>query len=72
MSSRGTGAAPQHSYPFQGYRFRTWEARRTDGESVLVCLWPNHPSRNPFTGPIGANWQEAVEAFCGIVQTRPA
>jgi len=61
-------SAPQRSAPFQGYRFRLWEARRADGESVLVCLWPNHPSRNPFTGPVGPTWLAAVDQFCGIVR----
>lgn len=60
--------SPQVSEPFQGYRFRLWRAQRSDGEPVLVCMWPNHPSRVPFTGPIGQNWQAAVDRFCGIVR----
>jgi hypothetical protein len=61
---------PQMSRPFQSYRFRLWQARRADGESVLVCLWPNHPSRHPFTGPPGRVWEDSVEQFCRIVQER--
>ena len=60
-------SSPQASTAFQGYRFRTWRARRADGGSVLVCLWPNHPSRNPFTGPVNVYWNEAVQQFCEIV-----
>jgi hypothetical protein len=63
-------SSPQATTPFDGYRFRTWRARRADGGSVLVCLWPNHPSRNPFTGPIGDSWQASVQQFCGIVRER--
>jgi hypothetical protein len=63
-------ASPERSYPFLGYRFRTWEARGSDGESVLVCPWPNHPSRNPFTGPVGPAWQVAVAEFCRIMRQR--
>jgi hypothetical protein len=63
-------AQPQWTEPFQGYRFRLWRAERADGERVLVCLWPNHPSRVPFTGPVGENWRAAVEQFCEIVRQR--
>jgi hypothetical protein len=58
---------PHSTSSFEGYRFRIWKARRADGESVLVCLWPNHPSRHPFTGPMGDTWQYSVRQFCGIV-----
>ena len=61
-------ARPQTLYPFQKYRFRIWRARRADGSSVLVCLWPNHPSRHPFAGPPNAAWQAAVETFSNIVR----
>jgi len=59
---------PQERGSFQSYQFRLWQARRADGESVLVCLWPNHPSRPPFAGPVGPAWQAAVDTFCEIVR----
>lgn len=63
---------PHRRRPFQNYQFRLWRARRADGESVLVCLWPNHPSRHPFTGPPGPIWEDSVEQFCRILQEQPA
>lgn len=61
---------PQRSYPFQNYSFRVWETKRMDGEPVLVCMWPNHPSRHPFTGAAsGESWRNAVVAFCEILRS---
>ena len=59
---------PQFSYPFQRYQFRVWETRRSDGEEILVCVWPNHPSRHPFAGTAeNVNWLSSVTAFCNIL-----
>lgn len=62
---------PHCKLDFHGYSFRIWEAIRQDGESVLVCMWPNHPSRHPFGGSAdGTVWREAVAEFCEFIKRR--
>ncbi len=62
---------PHCKLDFHGYSFRIWNATRADGESVLVCMWPNHPSRHPFSGPTdGRFWREAVTAFCEFIKCK--
>ncbi len=60
---------PQRFVPFDRYRFRLWDAVRADGQRVLLCMWPNHPSRHPFTGPAqSTKWLSAVRTFCDILR----
>lgn len=61
---------PHKVYPFQNYSFRVWDMKRSDGRSVMVCMWPNHPSRHPFTGTAdGSLWKESLAAFQAILQS---
>lgn len=62
---------PHCKIDFHGYAFRIWEATRNDGEPILVCMWPNHPSRHPFAGTAdGGLWCEAVSEFCEVIKCR--
>jgi hypothetical protein len=64
-------ASPQRLVPFDKYSFRLWDAMCAEGERVLVCTWPNHPSRHPFAGPPdSAQWLSAVREYCDIVRAR--
>jgi hypothetical protein len=58
---------PDRMHPFPPYQFRIWHATRSDGAPVLVCMWPNHPSRHPFAGPVGAAWRQSVLEFCSLL-----
>ena len=45
---------------FGQYKFRLWTTQRADGKRMAVLMWPNHPSKPPFTGgPESKNWQSA-------------
>jgi hypothetical protein len=48
------------------YQFRVWKRKRSDGKTINVILWPQHPCRAPMTN---ANiWTESgrefVQYFC--------
>lgn len=61
--------SPENRYRFQQYSFRVWSATRSDGLRVLVCSWPNHPSRHPFAGTADSQaWKESLVAFRKIVE----
>ncbi|MBP7653911.1 hypothetical protein KA977_10850 [Candidatus Dependentiae bacterium] len=34
----------------KNYYFRLWLTEREDKEKIAILLWPNHPSRIPFSG----------------------
>lgn len=52
--------SPSAVQKFGRYWFRFWKTRRADGESMGVLMWPNHPSRHPFSG--GAESDQWVAA----------
>ena len=43
-------ATPMKACKFGRYQFRLWTPCRADGERIARLMWPNHPSRHPFTG----------------------
>ena len=51
---------PDDTESFERYTFRLWHAKRQDGSTMAVLMWPNHPSRHPFGGgPDSGMWQKA-------------
>ncbi len=51
---------PSAVQDFDSYRFRLWAIQRADGGRMAVIMWPNHPSRHPFSGgPALTKWQDA-------------
>mgnify|MGYP001189453794 CR=1 FL=1 len=57
---------PHHEFQFQSYtvqnlRFREWDVRGPNGNEIKIILWPQHPSRAPFTN-LG-HWQAACDEF---------
>lgn len=53
-----------------GFRFRHFIAQ-SDETPVHILLWPNHPSRVPFTGPPrpGGAWERSTLAAAEIVRS---
>lgn len=50
----------KESFSRSAYHFRFWNAQRADGTPMAVLMWPNHPSRHPFSGgPENPNWLKA-------------
>lgn len=46
-------------------KFSIWDSFRDDNETVKVVMWPNHPSRCPFTNRI--EWTKSVEQFTTLL-----
>ena len=44
------------------YHFRVWETTNSQGHSMKVVLWPNHPSKHPFTYDMDM-WESSVDQF---------
>ena len=70
---------PDRIKPFEGYPkkclyFREWDFERPDGKSLTLVLWPQHPSRAPFTNV--EIWNQSVSEYCKstgmkhLIQTR--
>jgi hypothetical protein len=58
---------PDRIKPFEGYPkknlyFREWDFERPDGKSLTLVLWPQHPSRAPFTNV--ETWNQSVFEYC--------
>ena len=59
-------AGPHAEHPLACYRrsrfvFREWECTGPHGNRIKVVLWPQHPSRAPFTNL--ATWRDACREF---------
>jgi len=63
---------PEINFPFKGYerkqyQFRAWKRKRSDGKTINIVLWPQHPSRPPMKGSPSI-WRESgrefVQHFC--------
>ena len=51
------------------YAFRLWTTQRADEKRMAVLMWPNHPSRHPFSGgPESKNWQSAKHEADRLLQ----
>jgi hypothetical protein len=50
-------------------KFRLWTLSLEDGIQSLFVLWPNHPSRAPFSGDfLGTPWQSAIKQCVSILK----
>jgi hypothetical protein len=57
-------SSPDVSQSFDRYFFRLWFPKRHDGGKLAVVMWPNHPSRPPFSGgPKTSAWQRAERSI---------
>ena len=59
-------AVKPQEYPLAGYQekrlvFREWNCEGSAGNSIKLVLWPQHPSRAPFTNP--EIWRNACQEF---------
>lgn len=56
---------PEHAFKFQAcgrnYSYESWEVSNGLGHTVQVVLWPNHPSRAPFSA--FSEWKRSVDGF---------
>lgn len=57
---------PHRTLEFKGYtrrvlRYHEWTVRRSDGDSMRLVLWPQHPSRAPFSNPL--LWQASIDEY---------
>ena len=52
---------PFTAYSKATYRFREWRVERPDSHRVRVIMWPNHPSRVPFSDM--NMWEKSIEEF---------
>ena len=51
------------------YKFRLWDTKRADGGRMGVLMWPNHPSRHPFSGgPESKMWVSAKQEAEKLLQ----
>ena len=60
------GAEPHEAHPLVCYErrrlmFREWNCRGSTGNQTKLVLWPQHPSRSPFTRP--EIWRGACQEF---------
>lgn len=61
---------PHRSLGFNAYsrralRYQEWTVSRDDGGSMRVVLWPQHPSRAPFSNPL--LWQASIDEYAHSV-----
>lgn len=62
-------SSPDDTEPFEGYKFRFWRATRKDGRHMAVLLWPNHPSRHPFSGDASSpHWHAAKKCADNLLK----
>jgi len=58
---------PFKAYITSQYRFQAWKRKKSDGRTINVVMWPQHPSRAPMTNP--RIWQQSgrefIQHFCG-------
>lgn len=47
------------------YKFSVWDSMRADKELAKIVMWPNHPSRHPFTDR--GEWTKAIEQFTSFI-----
>ncbi|MCY3839478.1 MAG: hypothetical protein OXH09_12670, partial [Gammaproteobacteria bacterium] len=57
---------PHAEHPLQCYRrsryvFQEWECKGLHGDRIKLVLWPQHPSRSPFTNL--ETWRDACREF---------
>lgn len=55
---------PHAQYRLEGcprYRFREWDCRGPQGNAIKLVMWPQHPSRYPFTSLLV--WRGACQQF---------
>ena len=57
---------PEVEFPFVAYtpsqyRFRLWKRKRSDGRTMNIVMWPQHPCRAPMTN--SRTWQESGREF---------
>ncbi len=43
------------------YKFREWHVEKEDGKKIRLVMWPNHPSRPPFSKE--SNWEASVHQY---------
>jgi len=64
---------PRDVIPFEGntsYKFRIWDLPSGEGSKCTFVLWPNHPSRVPFSGSEESiAWQASIKQCLGILST---
>ncbi len=72
--TKPTRVKPFEGYPKKNLYFREWDFERPDGRSLTLVLWPQHPSRAPFTN--AQIWNQSVSEYCEwignkhLIQTR--
>ena len=59
-------AKPHTEHPLECYKktrlvFREWDCTGPTGNQIKIVLWPQHPSRSPFTNL--ETWQGACQEF---------
>ncbi len=52
---------PFNSYKKRRYYYRIWNTTNARGKNIKVVLWPNHPSRAPFSNY--DIWQKSIDEF---------
>lgn len=55
---------PDRLHPFGRYYFREWDVRTDDNSKMTLTLWPNHPSRVPFSN--FEQWKISCDQFLDI------
>jgi hypothetical protein len=64
---------PDLTEPLEGYRYRfkLWRVTRTDGRTLMIVGWPNHPSRHPFgDGEPFSIWRRSIAQAARLLATR--
>lgn len=54
-----------NAYSGRALRYHEWTVPRADGGSMRVVLWPQHPSRPPFSNP--ELWQASIDEYARSV-----
>lgn len=56
-------------FPCKGqYSFQIWETERPDGGKMTIVLWPNHPSRVPFSNSDA--WKASITQANSLLRKR--
>lgn len=56
------------SYSKKNYMFREWSAINSNGHTMRLVMWPNHPSRHPFSS--FELWKQSVDEYMSTLSDK--